>query len=606
MSAVQPFKHDPLDLTQAWVRVIDILPQQPDGAIRCRLSHAALNPSLRFSAVSYEWGSLGSEKQQIYVNDLCYQVHHNLFLFLNSLLNIHSTVGYQGLWIDAICINQLDIKEKNRQVQQMRQVYEMADNVWIWLGAAGDGSDALFDFLQDLYSTDLAENATVTLARLTEEQWKHYQNQIFCAGVDIWRACEALSKRTYWTRVWILQEIFLAKQPLILCGNKKILWQPWAIVLDTLKSSPSLTRSVAPSISQSHAMSICRQWFAPIDEVPSDDLLQLVLIFGESYCSIPHDKVYGLHGLVPGASTVQVDYECDLEKLFLDLLETTNLEITISDIDRLLYLFDVENPLSSSELGYKPKNTNSTKEMSTRGLNQMATLHSNWKLGELYTINETFRKSLSSSVMRELSHRHHGGVMRRNCPQCSSKLHTDTPGSRVYQGLSKFSYTDKVRDLEGHSTALLYRELSGKGTYFGTLLNLNPTMNYLLLYYDPVTWEEIQSAPSARVSLSQTYNLIAHQKSSAAPECYEQENDPALRAKLRAQGGERPVMCLLCSHGQDEPHVGTWATVSRTIGSHWQPTGIYVTNGTYDIMQLWRWCESFIISCWRKLMASVP
>jgi hypothetical protein len=38
------------------------------------------------------------------------------------------------LWVDAICINQLDKEEKNRQLLLMRQVYEKASSTIAWLG----------------------------------------------------------------------------------------------------------------------------------------------------------------------------------------------------------------------------------------------------------------------------------------------------------------------------------------------------------------------------------------------------------------------------------------------------------------------------------------
>lgn len=38
------------------------------------------------------------------------------------------------LWIDAICINQSDIIERNSQVREMELIYEIAMKVNIWLG----------------------------------------------------------------------------------------------------------------------------------------------------------------------------------------------------------------------------------------------------------------------------------------------------------------------------------------------------------------------------------------------------------------------------------------------------------------------------------------
>ena len=111
---------------------------------------------------------------------------------------------------------------------------------------------------------------------------------------------------------WILQEILLAKQPLIFCGEKKVSWQPWAILLDTLKSPNSLIRDWALSTHRSPAISICQQQFAPIDGDPLVNLFQLVSRFRKSDCAnlyVP-DRVAVRYGMA--AQTIDtMSSRCD-------------------------------------------------------------------------------------------------------------------------------------------------------------------------------------------------------------------------------------------------------------------------------------------------------
>jgi hypothetical protein len=51
------------------------------------------------------------------------------------------------LWIDALCINQEDIAERNVQVQRMGNIYQTAKGVLIWLGEASDDCDVAIDAL---------------------------------------------------------------------------------------------------------------------------------------------------------------------------------------------------------------------------------------------------------------------------------------------------------------------------------------------------------------------------------------------------------------------------------------------------------------------------
>jgi hypothetical protein len=48
------------------------------------------------------------------------------------------------LWIDALCINQPDVAERNEQVSKMKFVYQLAQGVVSWLGEEYDDSRGAF------------------------------------------------------------------------------------------------------------------------------------------------------------------------------------------------------------------------------------------------------------------------------------------------------------------------------------------------------------------------------------------------------------------------------------------------------------------------------
>jgi hypothetical protein len=57
------------------------------------------------------------------------------------------------IWIDALCINQQDVRERNMQVGNMREIYSKADHVLIWLGehfSGGPASKNMFSFIKSL------------------------------------------------------------------------------------------------------------------------------------------------------------------------------------------------------------------------------------------------------------------------------------------------------------------------------------------------------------------------------------------------------------------------------------------------------------------------
>jgi hypothetical protein len=73
-----------------------------------------------------------------------HQIRHNLWL---ALLQLHLAEEERILWIDAVCINQNDIWERNHQVGFMSFIYRQAYHVIAWLGPETETSHEAIGFL---------------------------------------------------------------------------------------------------------------------------------------------------------------------------------------------------------------------------------------------------------------------------------------------------------------------------------------------------------------------------------------------------------------------------------------------------------------------------
>ena len=62
--------------------------------------------------------------------------------------NIHKVV----IWIDAICIDQNNVSERNRQIPRMLEIYDEADVIISWVGEGDEASDTAIDLLDELKS----------------------------------------------------------------------------------------------------------------------------------------------------------------------------------------------------------------------------------------------------------------------------------------------------------------------------------------------------------------------------------------------------------------------------------------------------------------------
>ncbi|KAH8722981.1 heterokaryon incompatibility, partial [Phaeosphaeriaceae sp. PMI808] len=86
----------------------------------------------RFDALSYSWGS-STGRDMIMINGANVPVTMNLNAALRRVRNTERT---KLLWVDALCINQTDIDEKNVQVMRMKKIYTESSRVLVWLGDA--------------------------------------------------------------------------------------------------------------------------------------------------------------------------------------------------------------------------------------------------------------------------------------------------------------------------------------------------------------------------------------------------------------------------------------------------------------------------------------
>lgn len=113
--AYQPLQ-EPMDF-----RLLELLPGERDETLKCSLTHSSLTSHPYYYAVSYTWGTPGLF-QEIKLGGVAHSIQANLFDFLQQLRLTYAAVT---LWVDALCINQNDILEKNIQVPLMGLIYSI-------------------------------------------------------------------------------------------------------------------------------------------------------------------------------------------------------------------------------------------------------------------------------------------------------------------------------------------------------------------------------------------------------------------------------------------------------------------------------------------------
>ncbi|KAG7285535.1 hypothetical protein NEMBOFW57_010164 [Staphylotrichum longicolle] len=132
-------------------------------------------------------------------------------------------------WIDALCINQADVRERSAQVALMRRIYGSAAHVQVWLGAEGGGSAGAMALVRELGrpSRRGPANPRPTAAAAARAGPPGAEDSGVGVGVVSGEerrrnlvAVAALFQRAWWDRVWVRQEVALGNEVSFLCGGE--------------------------------------------------------------------------------------------------------------------------------------------------------------------------------------------------------------------------------------------------------------------------------------------------------------------------------------------------------------------------------------------------
>jgi hypothetical protein len=297
------FTHQPLDLDTASVRLVEVLPLGSGGRVECKIRPVKLDTSV-YTCVSYVWGP-PDETHWITIDDRPFEVRRNLWNFLSiastlrskalggtSLLDIHELDTercFQSLWIDALCIDQGNVLERNHQVQQMGQIYSKAEHVISWLGTDSD----LAAFLNVAWRHSSCD------WRSKKQQVEQHQNSIRKLHDDV-----------YWKRAWITQELVLAHTVHLLANDVTI---PLPVLHD-----------IGETLGIVHGFNFRRYSWQPLVHArhASTPLPLMVNLwhFRDKRCSDLRDAAYSLLYMSSDGGKLQVDYNCSLAELARNIL----------------------------------------------------------------------------------------------------------------------------------------------------------------------------------------------------------------------------------------------------------------------------------------------
>ena len=260
------------------IRLIELQPGQRNDSLRATIRYRSLGEKPFYQGLSYTWGSPFNTdhpswdqykgldtKWDFYLDGVRIEITDSLH---SALIRVRKVDDYIHLWVDAVCIDQSHAGEKSWQIQKMREIYEKASQVLLWLGPSDETSGLAMLTLQAGYRYYLRTSPLMKLGDIRYDpppasDDQEFEDQLVAASIgqlfgmtidsDVpipeypIQAVANLLNRAYWGRGWCWQEFTVATRISIMCGAHvlddgdmciQVFFETWDTLKGTLGRQP--------------------------------------------------------------------------------------------------------------------------------------------------------------------------------------------------------------------------------------------------------------------------------------------------------------------------------------------------------------------------------
>ncbi|KAH7129923.1 heterokaryon incompatibility protein-domain-containing protein [Dactylonectria estremocensis] len=302
------------------IRVLVLEPaSRTTHPIKCSFREISLgradDDAFRYEALSYTWGAPKGTRpilcmgQTILVTPNCE----------SALVHLRQSFKPRNLWIDAICIDQQSVSEKNQQVPLMGDIYRCASTSILWLGPANNPkfSAALRHAARYGAAGQGVRRAfrTIRPSKSSGEHESQWEARILSVGES--EKIVALCANEWFFRMWTIQEFLLSKSAVFMMGNTKCpalsLYTYYRFGKDLVRRTDLEHYRMRNSLLALSPISVEGDAFKGFMSV----LVQLV---GLNKATDPRDKVYGMIAFLkhksPGLQLPDVDYTKTMSEVY--------------------------------------------------------------------------------------------------------------------------------------------------------------------------------------------------------------------------------------------------------------------------------------------------
>ncbi|KAF7949122.1 hypothetical protein EAE96_008291 [Botrytis aclada] len=271
------------------------------------LSVEDLTTPIWYTALSYTWGS-SSMDGSIDCDGHEKAITTSLEIALRNMRKEdHSIV----MWIDQICINQKDNKEKEMQIPLMGRIYKHAFNTVIWLGQCEPGSDSAIQLVKNI-------NVKLLFIQSKIDSENFERMQLPRSDSKTWHALWIFLSHPWFTRLWIIQEVMLSNDPWIMCGDELLMWNEFSEAVNHLSTCgifqwlqlkfANVEDSSELSDTSQTVLGLTSQREHYRSAGDMTHMFENLVSTRGGQCFDPRDKIYGLLGVCSDADRFQIRY----------------------------------------------------------------------------------------------------------------------------------------------------------------------------------------------------------------------------------------------------------------------------------------------------------
>ena len=210
-------------LSDTQIRLLRIHPGQLNDPLDCTLVSVELEAAPAYLALSYCWGRREPNVTLTVNGQEGFRVTKHLRA---ALVRLRDEEEEQYAWVDAICIKQANIAERNHQVGRMRKIFNRAERVVVWLGEIDPKMPTCKCYLPN-GATDPTQKVCAE-ERLSAQEHGNVHKVIErkLMSDEAQSRQDGYEGQVWWKRLWVLQEFCVARSvPTVCVGPHTISWK---------------------------------------------------------------------------------------------------------------------------------------------------------------------------------------------------------------------------------------------------------------------------------------------------------------------------------------------------------------------------------------------